>query len=221
MVLKRKASDLVNVQEDLWRVMRVQSEMVKAIEAINDVNPVVFFGSARNCLQQEYYGEVTELAKYVAIRGFDVVTGGGPGIMEAANKGAKLGAELVKEEHSPLSVGLTVQGVEGGNKYLDIDVNFHYFFVRKFMFLKNARAIVVCPGGFGTLDELFEVLTLMQTKCMPKIPVILYGDMYDGLVHWIRTTMKNKGCIRQDEIDALFTHVKTVEAAKFILDKLV
>ncbi|GAA5219531.1 LOG family protein [Membranihabitans marinus] len=169
--------------ENSWTLFKVIAEIVDGFETLNAIGPCVsIFGSARTQSDNKYYKAATEIAQKLVQEGFGVITGGGPGIMEAGNRGAHLEAGT--------SVGLNIElpFEASSNPYIDADknLNHRYFFIRKVMFVKYAQAIVVLPGGFGTLDELFEVLTLIQTGKISKIPIVLYGSKYwTGLKAWV------------------------------------
>ena len=169
-------------ETDTWRTLRIVGEFVEGFDALADVGPAVsIFGSARVGRRNRYYGAARRLAAALAKQGFAIITGGGPGIMEAANRGAK--------EAGGLSIGCNIElpFEQGLNEYVDLGMEFRYFFVRKVMFVKYAEAFVIFPGGFGTLDELFEALTLIQTGKVEHFPVVLYGkDYWDGMMEWIR-----------------------------------
>jgi len=173
--------------ENSWTMFKVIAEFVDGYERLNDIGPCVsIFGSARTKPDNRYYKLATEIAKLMVDEGYGVITGGGPGIMEAANLGAK-------EAGGP-SVGLNIDlpFEQGHNDYIDNDkiFNFKYFFIRKVMFVKYAQALVVLPGGFGTMDELFEVLTLVQTQKSSPVPIILVGsEFWTGLKDWIKNVM--------------------------------
>lgn len=173
--------------ENSWTMFKVIAEFVDGYERLNDIGPCVsIFGSARTKPDNRYYKLATEIAKLMVNEGYGVITGGGPGIMEAANLGAK-------EAGGP-SVGLNIDlpFEQGHNDYIDNDkiFNFKYFFIRKVMFVKYAQALVVLPGGFGTMDELFEVLTLVQTQKSSPVPIILVGsEFWTGLKDWIKNVM--------------------------------
>ena len=170
---------------ETWRVFRIQSELVEGFETLNEIGPAVtVFGSSRMKPGSYYYEKAVELGKKLAGGGFTVITGGGPGIMEGANKGAHQGKSK--------SVGLNIEISEEqrANKYQDISLSFRYFFVRKLMFVKYAIAFIIFPGGFGTMDELFEALTLSQTKKIGIFPIILFGkDYWKGLIDWFKSTL--------------------------------
>jgi len=176
--------------ENSWTLFKIVGEFVEGYDRLNKIGPCVsIFGSARTKPDNKYYKMATGLASTLVQEGYGIITGGGPGIMEAGNKGAK--------EADGASVGLNIElpFEQGYNPYIDQDkvFNFNYFFIRKVMFVKYAQAFVVLPGGFGTLDELFEVLTLIQTKKIDPIPVILMGrEFWSGLVDWIKDTMLEK-----------------------------
>src|SRR2546430_3622095 len=170
---------------DPWRVLRIMSEFVYGFDALAHVPPcVTIFGSARTPPDDPSYAAAVETARLLAKAGFGIITGGGPGIMEAANKGAQEGGNL--------SIGCNIElpFEQAPNPYLDISLDFRYFFVRKTMFVKYSNAFIIFPGGFGTMDELFEALTLIQTKKVSNFPMILYGSEYwSGLISWLRDTM--------------------------------
>lgn len=181
---------------DTWRVFRIQSELVEGFETLHDIGPAVsIFGSSRLTEESFYYQEAFKVARLLSQSGFSIITGGGPGIMEAANKGAKLGRGK--------SVGLNIEipHEQHPNKYLDISLNFRYFFVRKLMFVKYSIGFIIFPGGFGTLDELFEALTLVQTGKIQSFPIILYGSEYwHGLIEWFKNSPKNLGAISIEDL---------------------
>jgi uncharacterized protein (TIGR00730 family) len=170
-----------------WLTFKIMGEFVSGFEQMGMIKPCVsIFGSARTKPTDRYYKETVEIAEKIVKQGFGVITGGGPGLMEAANKGAQQG--------DGTSVGLVIElpFEQEINPYIDKDkhINFDYFFVRKVMFMKYAQAFVVMPGGFGTLDELFEALTLIQTEKIKKFPIVLFGsDFWSGLIDWIKKTL--------------------------------
>ena len=182
--------------QEFLRVARISREFVKGFRALHFAPPcVTFFGSARFGEANPHYAKARELAAEVAKLGFAVMTGGGPGLMEAANRGAKdVGAR---------SFGATIDiGREPANRYVDTRVPFHYFFARKVILVKYSYGFVHLPGGFGTLDEMFEALTLMQTDRLHEFPVVLYGtDYWGGMVDWIRSTLLKAGAIEQVDVD--------------------
>ncbi len=196
---QEKAAKIDFIETDPWRVFRVMSEMVNGYGALARIPPsVTVFGSARLKADDPIYTSIVETTRLLAQTGFGISTGGGPGAMEAANKGAK--------EGSGCSVGCTIElpFEQKTNAYVDIAVDFHYFFVRKMMFVKYAEAFVIFPGGFGTLDELFESVTLRQTDKIADFPIILFGTSYwKGLMDWIRQTMLGSGKISPEEMDIL------------------
>ena len=176
--------------EDTWQLFKIVSEFVEGFEKMAKIGPCVsVFGSARTKPDNKYYKQAEEIAYLLTKKGYGVITGGGPGIMEAANKGAKKGAGK--------SVGLNIvlPFEQSANAFIDDDklINFDYFFVRKVMFVKYAQGFIVLPGGVGTLDELFEAITLIQTEKIGKFPIVLVGKKYwEGLIDWIKTTMLEK-----------------------------
>jgi uncharacterized protein (TIGR00730 family) len=184
---------------DPWRVMRIMSEFVNGFDALASIPPsVTIFGSARILPDDSVYIAAVETARLLAKAGFGIITGGGPGIMEAANKGAQDGGNL--------SIGCNIELAfeQVPNQYLDISLDFRYFFVRKTMFVKYSSAFIIFPGGFGTMDELFEALTLIQTKKVSNFPVILYGSKYwEGLLNWIRETMLAEEKVSVDDVTLL------------------
>ena len=184
---------------DTWRTLRITGEFVEGFDALADVGPAVtIFGSARVGRRNRYYGAARRLATALAKQGFAIITGGGPGIMEAANRGAK--------EAGGLSIGCNIElpFEQGLNEYVDLGMEFRYFFVRKVMFVKYAEGFVIFPGGFGTLDELFEALTLIQTGKVQHFPLVLYGkDYWGGLLQWIRDKPLYEAKISPEDLDLL------------------
>lgn len=182
-----------------WKIFQIMAEFVEGFERLVKISPSVsIFGSARTTPDNPYYKLTVDIARTLSDAGFSVVSGGGPGIMEAANKGAY-------EGKSP-SVGLNIQlpHEQSGNGYQDISLTFRHFFSRKVMFVKYATAYVVLPGGFGTLDELAEILTLVQTKKTRKIPIILvHRPFWEGLLDWFKNTMVAEGTINPDDLNLL------------------
>ncbi|MCM8796607.1 MAG: TIGR00730 family Rossman fold protein [Candidatus Omnitrophica bacterium] len=189
-------------QEETWRVFRIMSEFIDGFEALSQVgNAVSIFGSSRTKRGSQYYRLAEEIAYLLAKDGYAIITGSGPGIMEAANKGAKrAGGE---------SIGLNIQIPleQKPNKYVDILLNFRYFFVRKVMFVKYAKAFVILPGGYGTLDEFTEAINLIQTRRIGKFPVVLVNRKYwQGMLNWLRGVVLKKGNISKEDVD-IFTVV--------------
>jgi uncharacterized protein (TIGR00730 family) len=188
------------VREDPWRIFRIMAEFVDSFQTLSQVGPAVtIFGSARTRPSDKYYRAATAIGKKLAQHNLAVITGGGPGIMEAANKGA--------HHAGGKSVGLNIElpHEQFANKYSNIPIHFHYFFARKVCFVKYSLGFVYMPGGFGTLDELFEVLTLVQTGRIPHFPLILFGSKYwQGLLKWARTQMQdNHDYISRGDLDLL------------------
>src|SRR5512145_191355 len=201
-------------KSDTWRVFRIMAELVEGFEALSGVGPAVtIFGSARLKPGSPYYEKCVKVAESLAKSGFAIISGGGPGIMEAANKGARNG--------DGVSIGLNIElpMEQSANKFQDIRVEFRYFFVRKLMFVKYAVGYVIFPGGFGTMDELFEALTLIQTRKIRGFPVILVGREYwQGLTDWIRSSMLAMGSVSEDELN-LFHIVEEPEEVCEIIRK--
>ncbi len=188
------------VHTDPWRVLRIQAEFVEGFGALAEVpKAVTVFGSARTGRDHPEYEQGRELGAALAAAGYAVITGGGPGTMEAVNRGCA--------EAGGLSIGLGIElpFEQGLNPWVDLGVNFRYFFVRKTMFMKYAQAIICLPGGFGTLDELFESLTLVQTKKVTKFPVVLFGKSYwQGLYDWVRDQAFGGGKLSEKDLDLLY-----------------
>lgn len=184
---------------EAWRLLGIMSEFVEATDRLSEIRPAVtIFGSARVQPDSEYYLHTEKIARLLSDAGFSVISGGGPGIMEAANKGAHAGS-------SP-SVGLNIQlpMEQSANPYQDISQTFRHFFARKYMFVRFAAAYVVAPGGFGTLDELLEALTLIQTNKTPRIPLILVGSTFwAGLLDWFRDRLVGEGMISPEDMDLI------------------
>ena len=202
------------VHSDPWRVLRIQAEFVEGFGALAGLGPAVsVFGSARTSPEDPAYTQAHDVAAKLVAAGFAVITGGGPGIMEAANKGA------CEADGTSVGLGIELPFEQGMNQYVDLGVNFRYFFARKTMFVKYAQAFVVFPGGFGTLDELFEALTLVQTRKVTSFPVILVGTAYwGGLVDWLRGTMLATGRISPQDLDLVHLTDDLDEAVRIILD---
>jgi uncharacterized protein (TIGR00730 family) len=188
--------DAINMR-DSWRLFKIMAEFVDGFESLADVHPAVsIFGSARTKPGDESYDKTVVVAKKLAQNGFNIITGGGPGIMEAGNKGASEGGGK--------SVGLNIRlpMEQAPNPYSNISMDFKYFFVRKVMFVKYAQAYIGMPGGLGTLDEIFEAVTLIQTHRIRPFPVILVGSSYwNGLLDWIRNTLLTRKYINKDDLD--------------------
>lgn len=177
--------------KEAWRVLRIQAELVEGIDKLATIGPsVTIYGSARLGEESLYYQKAEELAARFSEAGLNVLTGGGPGIMEGANRGA------YGKGACSIGLNITLPREEMANRYQDLGVNFRYFFVRKLMLVKHAVGFVVFPGGFGTLDELFEALTLVQTGKIAPFPIILFGESYwAGLMDWLGQRMLEEGCI--------------------------
>ncbi|WP_432161206.1 TIGR00730 family Rossman fold protein [Streptomyces sp. NRRL F-5630] len=208
----RGATDWVHT--DPWRVMRMQSELVDGFGALAELPPAIsVFGSARTKPDAPEYALGVRLGRALTEAGYAVITGGGPGAMEAANRGAW------EAQGTSVGLGIELPFEQGLNRYVDIAVNFRYFFVRKIMFVKYARGFVVLPGGFGTLDELFEALTLVQTQKVTRFPIVLFGTAYwGGLVDWLRDTLIAEGKANPDDLD-LFHLTDDVDEAVALVTK--
>jgi uncharacterized protein (TIGR00730 family) len=202
--------------KDLWRIFRIQSEFVEGFETMAELGPCVsVFGSARTLPEHPYYQLGVSVAEELVTRGYGVITGGGPGIMEAGNRGAR------NKEGTSVGLNIELPHEQGNNPYIDPDklINFNFFFVRKTIFVKYSQGFIVLPGGFGTLDELFESLTLIQTRKISPFPVVLMGASYwSGLVDWLRETMLAEGNISAHDLD-LFTITDDPKEAVDVVDE--
>ncbi len=200
---------------DPWRVMRIQSEFVEGFGALAELGPAVsVFGSARTLPEHPDFALGESVGRLLAEAGYAVITGGGPGIMSAANKGAA--------EAGGLSVGLGIElpFEQGMNPWVDLGVNFRYFFARKTMFVKYAEGFIVLPGGFGTFDELFEALTLVQTHKVTEFPIVLVGTAYwSGLLEWLRGPVLERGMVREADIELLRLVDDPEEAVRIVRDR--
>lgn len=212
-LLSRPSEGTSWLHGDPWRVMRIQSEFVEGFGALAEVGPAVsVFGSARTRPDDPHYAMAQEVARGLVEAGYAVITGGGPGIMEAANRGAT--------EADGLSVGLGIElpFEQGMNPWVDLGVNFRYFFARKTMFVKYSEGFVVLPGGFGTFDELFEALTLVQTHKVTGFPIVLLGaDYWTGLLTWLRDTVHAHGMIGAADVELLQVAADPQEAVEIVV----
>jgi len=199
-------------QDETWRIFRIMSEFVEGFEVLSGVGKAVsIFGSSRAKRNSTHYKLAEEVAYQLAKEGYAIITGSGPGLMEAANKGAKRAGGK--------SIGLNIQipHEQRSNEYVDLLLDFRYFFVRKVMFVKYAKAFVILPGGFGTLDELFESLNLIQTERIGKFPVVLVGkDYWAGMTDWLRDTVLKHGNIAGDDLDLFRVTDDPKEVARII-----
>jgi len=203
--------------EESWRLFKIMGEFVDGVEALHHLGPAVtIFGSARVKPDDPIYKKAVEIASLFVKEKFAVITGGGPGIMEAANRGAN--------EAEGTSVGLNIElpFEQAPNPYADIQVDFRYFFVRKVMLVKYSLAYIIMPGGFGTLDELFEAVTLIQTERIKSFPVILVGsDYWQGLLEWVKDRMLTEKTISPDDIDILQIIDEPAEIVKAVTNKVI
>jgi len=211
MVEKQYIVDAMTVQ-DSWRLFKILAELVDGFDKLSEMGPCVsIFGSARVSPTDETYVKTVAVAKKLAENGFNIITGGGPGVMEAANKGAKEGGA------QSIGLNIVLPFEQHMNPYVDIKLDFQYFFVRKVMFIKYAQAYVGMPGGFGTLDEIFEALTLIQTKRIRPFPVILVGsDYWKSLREWIQNTLLAEKLISPEDMDLVTIVDDPDEVAKII-----
>lgn len=202
--------------KDLWSIFKIMGEFVDGYDTLLKVGPCIsIFGSARMKPGSEYYEMAVEAASLISENGFGVITGGGPGIMEAANKGA------FEMKGKSVGLGIDLPKEQGVNRYVSPNyvINFKYFFVRKVMFVKYAQGFIVLPGGFGTLDELFETLTLIQTEKITRIPIVMIGTEYwGGLVDWIRTRLVNDGYIHENDMELFYLTDDVSDAVNHICE---
>ena len=209
-----QAPEALFLMSDSWRVLRIMGEFVWGFDNLADVSDgVTIFGSARTAAEDRYYVQAVETARLLAQAGIPVITGGGPGIMEAANRGAR--------EAGGLSIGCNIElpFEQGSNAFLSRSLNFKFFFVRKTMFVKYATAFIVFPGGYGTLDELFEALTLIQTGKVKHFPVILFGsDYWAGLVDWLTRTVAEENKINRTDLLLFRVTDDPSEAARIVIE---
>jgi len=198
--------------DDIWMIFKVMGEFVEGFEHLKDLGPAVsIFGSSRLKKNNKYYKLAQKVGEVLSKEGFSVITGGGPGIMEASNKGARKG----KGKSVGLNIKIPQEQIP--NKYANVTMNFDYFFVRKVMFVKYACGYIIFPGGFGTMDEAFEALTLIQTGKISNFPVILVGNKYwSGLLRWIKTVMIKEGTISVKDLDLLYLTENPEEIVKII-----
>lgn len=203
------------IHEDPWRIFRIMAEFVDSFQTMSQVGPAVtIFGSARMKAGDKYYRAAEAIGKGLAKHNLAVITGGGPGIMEAANKGAM--------QSGGKSVGLNIElpHEQFANRFSNVPIHFHYFFARKVCFVKYSLGFIYMPGGFGTLDEFFEVLTLVQTERIPQFPMILFGSEYwNGLLKWVKTTIRDKHhFISPHDLDVVSVVDKPQQAIDRILE---
>ena len=203
----------MNLEQDTWRVFQIMAEFVEGFQELSNIKPsITIFGSARFAPEHKYYQLAEEIALELSNAGYSIVTGGGPGIMEAANKGAF--------EGSSQSIGLnvTLPHEQKLNPYQDVSVNFRHFFVRKVMLIKYSSAFVILPGGFGTLDELSEVLTLIQTNKGQQVPIIfVQKSFWEGLLNWFKDTLVANKTIKPEDLNLL----TVVDTAKEVVDTII
>lgn len=196
---KPRPEEFVFTQTDPWRVFRIMGEFVEGFDVLAELGPAItLFGSARVQAGDPQYESAVEVARLLGEAGFAIITGGGPGLMEAGNRGAQ------KAGSPSVGLGIELPFEQGTNEYVDIPVNFHYFFARKTMFVKYASGFVIFPGGFGTLDELFEALTLIQTGKVENFPIVLFNSHYwQGLLDWLKASVLAEGKISPPDLDLL------------------
>lgn len=214
--LLEREIQLQNSQEDLWRLFRIMAEFSEGFEKMAKIKPsIAVFGSARIQPDDEYYKLTVNVAREIVKKGYGIITGGGPGIMEAANKGAH------EAGGSSAGVNIELPSEQGSNPYIDKDklLTFRYFFVRKLMFFKYAQGYILMPGGFGTADECFEVMTLIQTGKTTRFPIVLMGtDFWEGLIGWIKNVQLKNNYINREDLNVFSITNDPLEAAKIISD---
>lgn len=217
-IVKDPTYDLSNAKaSDSWRVFRILAEFVEGFDGLGsiDTTAITIYGSARTKPEEKYYKLATEIARGLVEAGFGIITGGGPGIMEAANKGASEGGGV--------SVGLniTLPHEQVPNPYTNFSMDFKYFFVRKVMLMKYSQGFVCMPGGFGSMDEIFESITLIQTKRIEPFPIVLFGsEFWGGLVEWLKEKMLSSGNIAEKDL-SLFTVLDDVEeVVQFLTERI-
>ncbi len=206
---------VLDVARDSWRIFRIMGEFVEGFEMLGRIGPTVsIFGSARIGEDDPLYRSCVETARLLGEAGFGIITGGGPGIMEAANRGAR--------DAGVPSIGCNIElpFEQGSNPYVDLDVHFRYFFVRKTMFVKYAEGFIIFPGGFGTMDELFEALTLIQTGKVRNFPVVLFGREYwSGLLEWLETRMAGEGKITSEDLEIVLVTDSPEEVVEHVSER--
>ena len=211
-MLKQRFTKEDFTHEDPWRIFRIMSEFVEGFEVLSQVGDAIsIFGSSRTKPNDPYYKFTENIAYHLAKAGYAIITGSGPGMMEAANKGARRAGGH--------SVGLNIEipNEQKPNRYVDTLVNFHYFFIRKVMFVKYAKAFVITPGGYGTLDELFEAINLIQTERIGKFPVVLAGSKYwKGMLAWLHKVVLTHGNISPSDLEIFKVIDEPKEIVKYI-----
>lgn len=215
-MLKHKINNDDFTHEDPWRIFRIMSEFVEGFEVLSEVGSAVsIFGSSRTHPEDKYYGKyyklTEEIAYHLAKAGFAIITGSGPGMMEAANKGAR------RAKGRSIGLNIEIPMEQKSNRYVDTLIDFHYFFIRKVMFVKYAKAFVITPGGFGTLDELFEAINLIQTERIGKFPVVLAGREYwQGMLDWLKSTVLKRGNVSSCDMEIFKVIDNPKEIVKYI-----
>jgi uncharacterized protein (TIGR00730 family) len=201
------------VHTDPWRVLRIQAEFVEGFGALAELGPAIaVFGSARTRADQPAYAQAEAVGRKLVDAGFAVITGGGPGAMEAANKGASVAGGV------SVGLGIELPFESGLNEWVDVGINFRYFFARKTMFVKYSQGFIVLPGGLGTLDEMFEALTLVQTQKITTFPIVLVGsDYWSGLLSWLRDTVLADGKITEQDLAQLILTDDIDEAVELMV----
>jgi uncharacterized protein (TIGR00730 family) len=200
------------LRDETWRVFRIMAEFVEGFDRLAQLGPMVtIFGSARTRPSAPEYKLTVRTARLLAKEGYGVITGGGGGIMEAANRGASLA------EGESVGLNILLPFEQNANKYIKTLINFHYFFVRKVMFVKYCHGVIIMPGGFGTMDELCEVLTLVQTRKVHRFPIVLMDKKYwKGLIEWFKDSMMARGSITQEDLDLFHVTDSPEEAVRII-----
>jgi uncharacterized protein (TIGR00730 family) len=209
---RRRISNDDFTHEDPWRIFRIMSEFVEGFEVLSKVGDAVsIFGSSRTKPHDKYYRLTEEIAYQLAKAGYAIITGSGPGMMEAANKGAR------RAKGQSVGLNIEIPTEQKPNRYVDTLVDFHYFFIRKVMFVKYAKAFVITPGGYGTLDELFEAINLIQTERIGKFPVVLAGSEYwKGMLDWLKAMVLKRRNISPCELEIFKVIDEPKEIVKYI-----
>ncbi|MBU4346830.1 MAG: TIGR00730 family Rossman fold protein [Candidatus Omnitrophica bacterium] len=212
--MKKKNYKSGFASEDTWRIFRIMSEFVDGFEVLSQAGKAVsVFGSSRTKPGSKYYRLAQEIAFLLAKKGFAIITGSGPGIMEAANLGAR------KAKGKSIGLNIQIPSEQQSNKYVDLALDFRYFFVRKVMFVKYAKAFVIMPGGYGTLDEFSEAINLIQTQRIPRFPVILFGrDYWQGMLEWFKDAVLSNGNISPEDLN-IFTVTDDPKEVVNIIEK--
>jgi uncharacterized protein (TIGR00730 family) len=225
-IIPQQSNPYERTTRDTWLIFKIMSEFVDGFEILKDIDPAVsIFGSARLSKKSRYWKMAHKASEAITASGSNLISGGGPGLMEAANRGASKGIKVFQKKYPrkrpPLSIGLAIDlpFEKEANPYIDVEVNFNYFFVRKVMFAKYAKAFLILPGGFGTMDELFEALTLIQTKKMVPFPIVMMGiDYWGPLLDWMKKQLVEEGSVSRKDLSYIKLTDDPDEAVQIIND---